>query len=246
MSRRLPELQKMMDDGDVSLGLWYAIDLHAYSYGMPLAVEYARHAVNSLPASLPGAGYEKLLADKANLDQETYVNIMWHKLPTLRHLAYAKVIADGTLDSTMLREAAEAYEANFAFVKPRDWDETHQGMAHAAALIALVAGDYARASSLLASKRSFRDTQEAHDLLKRLAADIARDDGRLPPGSPGEEAFQSAFDVLREPEPRWSDAVGGHDPVICRFEFALLKERYVTGNAGAPDLRRVFQSIIGD
>lgn len=33
------------------------------------------------------------------------------------------------------------------------------------------------------------------------------------------------------------------DDEIKRLEFALIEERYVTGNTGAPDWRRVFESI---
>jgi hypothetical protein len=234
------------EDPVAGRGVENAINLFVYEFGMPIAVEILRHAIPAIESNLPGEGYEKMLADPS-LDQETRVNINSHKVPMVRDLAYAKLMLDGAPDAKRLKEALDAFEDTFAFEKPRNWNVTSQWAVHSAVLVALVAGDHARAASILASKRSFKDTQRYHDALKRLVANIVKHDGHIPAESEEANDFERLFDIVRQPEPNATDAALGDQAVdfldIRRLEFALIKERYVTGNAAAPDLQRVFASI---
>ena len=100
--------------------------------------------------------------------------------------------------------------------------------------------------ALLASKRSFKDTQVFHNALKRLADGITKHGGCPPTDAAEAQDFQRLFDIFRQPEPGATKPLGDHgfnDDEIKRLELALIKERYVTGNTGAPDWRRVFESI---
>jgi hypothetical protein len=130
---------------------------------------------------------------------------------------------------------------------PRSWHVSYQWDRHSAVLLAPLTGDTARAASLLEYKRSFKDTQRFHDALKQTVADIERGGGRFLPGSPEEAAFQRLFDVIRQPEPGATAKPLGEqavsDVAFRRFEFAVIKDRYVAGNVGTPVWDRVFRWI---
>lgn len=165
-----------------------------------------------------------------------------------RVLAFGRAILNkADPDRDLLREASSGYEFIALSVTKGNWDEPAQWEYHDAVFLALATGDIERASTLMAIKKSFKWTKAMHDPLASVVTNIARTPGhRLDPQSPEGEAFQSFFDDLRNPNKqeiteKYGQTVGSM--IYAAFHLALVKERFVTGNKGAPDWGRVFDSI---
>ena len=163
-------------------------------------------------------------------------------------LAFGRAILNNAdLDRDLLREASLGYEFGAMSVTKGNWNEPAQWQYHEAVFLALAAGDIERASTLMAIKKSFKWTKAMHDPLNAVVTNIARAPGhRLDPQSPEGQAFQSFFDDLRNPNKqeitdKYGQTVGFM--TYAAFHLALVKERFVTGNKGAPDWGRVFDSI---
>jgi hypothetical protein len=86
-----------------------------------------------------------------------------------------------------------------------------------------------------------------HDAMKTTIKAITKaPNHQLGPQSAEGLAFQDFFDDMRNPAlneitDKYGDAIG--DIMNAALHLALGKERFVTGNLGAPDWRRVFDSI---
>ena len=163
-------------------------------------------------------------------------------------LAFGRaILTSADLDRGLLREASLGYEFVALSVTKGNWDEPAQWQYHDAVFLALAAGDIERASTLMAIKKSFKWTKAMYDPLNDLVTNIAHaPDHRLDPQSPEGQAFQSYFDDLRNPNKqeiteKYGQTVGSM--TYAAFHLALVKERFVTGNIGAPNWRRVFDSI---
>jgi hypothetical protein len=163
-------------------------------------------------------------------------------------LAFGRAVLNkADLDRDLLREASLGYEFGALSVTKGNWDEPAQWQYHDAVFLALAAGDIERASTLMNIKKSFKWTKAMHDPLNSVVTNIAHASGhQLDPQSPEGQAFQSYFDDLRNPnwneiKEKYGQTVGSM--IYAAFHLALVKERFVTGNMGAPDWRRVFDSI---
>ena len=86
-----------------------------------------------------------------------------------------------------------------------------------------------------------------HDAMKTTIKAIAKaQNHQLDPQSAEGLAFQNFFDDMRNPAlneitDKYGDSIG--DIVNAALHLALVKERFVTGNLGAPNWRWVFDSI---
>lgn len=163
-------------------------------------------------------------------------------------LAFARAMLHHTnLDSDLLLEASQGYEFYALSASKSEWDEPVQWDYHTAVFLALANGDITRASTLMALKRSFKWTQAMHDPLHQTIKNIANAPNYLlDPQSPEGLAFQDYFDDMRNPDmqeiyKKYGKTVS--DTTYAAFHLALVKERFVTGNLGAPNWRRVFESI---
>ncbi len=151
------------------------------------------------------------------------------------------------IDRDLMEEAIAGFE--FYTLDPRipRWHMTDQWEYHKAVFMALAIGDIDRAVAMMAIKKSFAATKMMHDAMKKTIKAIAKaPNHQLDPQSDEGLAFQDFFDDMRNPAmneitDKYGDSIGGI--MNAAFHLALVKERFVTGNLGAPNWRRVFDSI---
>ena len=151
------------------------------------------------------------------------------------------------IDRALMEEAIAGFE--FYTLDPRipRWHMTDQWEYHKAVFMALAIGDIDRAAAMMAIKKSFAATKMMHDAMKKTIKAIAKaPNHRLDPQSEEGLAFQDFFDDMRNPalneiKEKYGDSIGGI--MNAALHLALVKERFVTGNLGAPNWRRVFDSI---
>lgn len=181
-------------------------------------------------------------------DPWTPLGELMGKAKVLSTVAYAHAIANGgPIDNDVLRQSSTAFEEASAAITKGQWDYVGQWMFHRAVRQALIVGDISRSAELLRSKRSFRLTKTMHGFLLALTEDIRSSQTRnLSYESEGSARFRATFDVLRSPDRKNFEKVFGENPgdvLFTDLEFALIKERYIAGNSGVPNWRRVFESI---
>lgn len=228
-----------------------ALDLRAYRFDLDIAGEFARRAVEEIQALLDERSYERLSPLEAKEpDPIRRFFIESRKAELLRGLEYASAAYGGAWSTDGLLAASSAYEAAIEVVPARQWDLPDQWRAISAAILRLEAGDFERALAVLRTKRSFSDTRPLHSLLLAIADELVRAHGKLEPEGKGAASLDGIFNALRNPEPDAGVKAFGRNVIndlsIRRFEFAVLRERYLTGNSGTPDWRRVFHSISAD
>lgn len=222
----------------------HALDLLAWRYESPLGSAIANRALRSLVPRVEAKAYERLFPN----ERETHR--AWHvsrrKSDLFRAVAYAAVADAGRWDAQFLAEAADAYEEAVRTAKP--WGgEPDEWNTHACALMRLAIGDHAGAVAILGIKRNFRGTKPFHDRLKLIAAEIDHGQGRLDPDGAGATTLREIYEVVRQPEADASAKEYGQNALndLCyrRFEFGVLRERYLLGNTGTPDWKRLFTSL---
>jgi len=224
-----------------------ALDLRAYDFDLSLGAQYARRAVEELSSEL-AKPFEYTSPPGAEADEDTLHFLANNRrAPIERDLAYVKAADSGEWDVALLRRASMTYEEALARVTAKTWSLPDQWRLQSAVILALEVGDVARAASLMAIKRSFKQTKSFHDALALVVAGLAAHDGKLKSGSAEAGKLQDLFDLLRQPERDAANKAFGvnvvNDVFVRRFEFAVLRERYLLGNTGVPDWQRVFRSI---
>lgn len=228
--------------GQADDALRYAVEIGISSPEHPLVVWLTQVAIQVGTPIVASGKY-------ANPhDPWTPLGELMGKAKVLSTIAYAHAIAnDGPIDNDVLRQAGAAFEEASATITKGQWDYVGQWMFHRAVRQALIVGDTSRSAELLGSKRSFRLTKTMHSFLRALTEDIqSSHTSDLSYEGEGSSRFQAMFDVLRSPDKKNFEKVFGENPgdvLLTDLEFALIKERYITGNSAAPNWRRVFESI---
>ena len=157
------------------------------------------------------------------------------------------ILNNSDIDRDLMEEAIAGFEFYTLDPTVPRWHMTNQWDYHKAVFMALAIGDVDRAATMMAIKKSFAATKMMHDAMKTTIKAIAKaPNNRLDPQSAEGLAFQDFFDDMRNPalneiKDKYSDSIGGI--MNAALHLALVKERFVTGNLGAPNWRRVFDSI---
>ena len=181
---------------------------------------------------------------KAQLAEYT----QWGRAQVSQALAFCRAILNNTdLDHGLVKEASIGYEIWAIPIQKSQWAQPAQSWYHDAVFLALSIGDIERALALITVKKSFNATKPFHEPLKKTIKDIAKaPKHKLDPQSAEGLAFQDFFDDIRNPDQdeikeKYGISVG--NAIYAAFHLALVKERFIVGNLGAPNWRRVFDSI---
>lgn len=109
----------------------------------------------------------------------------------LRCMSYSEAIFNGEITNVQLLQASHDYESWCVKTMKQKWDDQIQAYYLAGARLALIAGDSARAVSLLSKPKHFKAHPEQSQILKQLATGAVDESV--------EASLNSYFDFVRNP-----------------------------------------------
>jgi len=151
--------------------------------------------------------------------------------------AYTEGLLSGVVDRNLLIEASADFEAWVLAEKKKNWDSQTEAYYLNAVRLAIIAGDYPRAATLLHARRSLRSHREEYELLKALPDYVDTASSLV---QQYRENFDTLFDRVRDPlfDPDQFIQVW-----IARFELGLIRELRLIRPGEPLDMHNVITAI---
>ena len=213
----------------------------------PMAEKLTRMAVIGATRIFEAKAYHPAARAKPGQEEYYAARTLFYRAQVYTVYALGRsMLGECELDLSLISQASHDREFTALSKNHFPWTQFGQCDFHEAVLLALVAGDVARAASLMTFKKNFTHVKEMRAAMVKLVRDIARaPEKMLTPNSDESLAFQALYDDFRTPDMNevFAKYPNLRPPAIVTICLALIKERYVVGNTGSPNWLRVFASV---